>query len=36
MYQTKTMEKLEMMECPQCGGPMPVKKIEIIYKAHLR
>ena len=31
MYQTKTMEKLEMMECPQCGGPMPVKRRELGY-----
>ena len=31
MYQTKTMEKLEMMECPQCGWPMPVKRRELGY-----
>ena len=31
MYQTKTMEKLEMMECPQCGEPMPVKRRELGY-----
>ena len=31
MYQTKTMEKLEMMECPQCGSPMPVKRRELGY-----
>ena len=30
MYQTKTME-LEMMACPQCGGPMPVKRRELGY-----
>ena len=26
MYQTKTMEKLEMIECPKCGEPMPLNK----------
>ena len=31
MYQTKTMEKLEMMECPQCSEPMPVKRRELGY-----
>jgi len=30
MYQTKTME-LEMMACPQCGNPMPVKRRELGY-----
>ena len=30
MYQTKTME-LEMIECPQCGSPMPVKRRELGY-----
>ena len=30
MYQTKTME-LEMMACPQCDGPMPVKRRELGY-----
>ena len=30
MYRTKTM-KLEMMECPQCGNPMPVKRRELGY-----
>ena len=31
MYQIKTMEKLEMMACPQCGNPMPVKRKELGY-----
>ena len=31
MYQTKTMKKLKMMECPQCDGPMPVKRRELGY-----
>ena len=30
MYQTKTME-LEMIECPKCGNPMPVKRRELGY-----
>ena len=30
MYQTKTME-LKMMACPQCGGPMPIKRWELGY-----
>ena len=30
MYQTKTME-LEMIECPKCGSPMPVKRRELGY-----
>ena len=25
MYQTKTMEKLEMIECPKCGEPNAFK-----------
>ena len=31
MYQIKTMEKLEMMECPQCANPMPVKRRQLGY-----
>ena len=30
MYQIKTME-LEMIECPQCGNPMPLKRKELGY-----
>lgn len=29
MYQTKTMEKLEMIACPKCGNPMPLKRREL-------
>ena len=31
MYQTKTMEKLEMIACPKCGNPMPLKRKELGY-----
>ncbi len=31
MYQTKTMEKLEMTACPKCGNPMPLKRKELGY-----
>ena len=31
MYQTKTMEKLEMVACPKCGNPMPLKRRELGY-----
>ena len=31
MYQTKTMEKLEMISCPKCGNPMPLKRKELGY-----
>ena len=27
----ETMEKLKMMKCPQCDGPMPVKRRELGY-----
>lgn len=30
MYQIKTME-LKMIECPQCGNPMPLKRKELGY-----
>ena len=31
MYQTKTMEKLEMIACPKCENPMPLKRKELGY-----
>ncbi len=31
MYQTKTMEKLEMTACPKCGNSMPLKRKELGY-----
>ena len=31
MYQTKTMETLEMIACPKCGNPMPLKRKELGY-----
>ena len=31
MYQTKTMEKLEMIVCPKCENPMPLKRKELGY-----
>ncbi len=31
MYQTKTMEKLEMAACPKCGNSMPLKRKELGY-----
>ena len=31
MYQIKTMEKLEMIACPKCENPMPLKRKELGY-----
>jgi ribosomal protein L37AE/L43A len=31
MYQTKTMKKLEMIACPKCENPMPLKRKELGY-----